>query len=91
MAQKWEVRIVKVEDAYKSILGKLQEMDSRLVGMDHVIRGNGRPGLVAKAEVIDQRLKNLETNKRDWKDLIAMIVGGGLVAVFTALLQHFIH
>lgn len=89
MGQKLDVRMVKVEDACKNIMSKLMEMDTRLTGMDHVIRGNGRPGLVAKVEVQETRLKTLESNKRDWKDFTAMIIGGGLVAVFTAALQHF--
>lgn len=91
MPKKMEVRVVQLEDGLKNIMSKLMDMDSRLTGMDHVIRGNGSPGLVSKTDVIDQRIKNLEGNKRDWKDLLAMVIGGGLVAVFTVALQHFFH
>lgn len=91
MAQKPEIRLVKLEDGHKNIMDKLMSMDERLIGMDHVIRGNGRPGLVSKVEVIENKIANLEINKKDWRDFVAMGVSGGLVAGFTALIQHFIH
>lgn len=90
MGNNLEIRIVKVEDAYKALMKKLLEMDEKLTGMDHVIRGNGRPGLVTKFELQEQRIKTLENNKKDWKDLIALCISGGLVALFTALVQHLI-
>lgn len=91
MSKKPEVRLIQLEEAHKTIMDKLVSMDERLVGMDHVIRGNGRPGLVAKTEVIEQRLKGLEGNRRDWKNFIAATLGGGLVAGITMVMQHFIH
>lgn len=91
MAQKSEIRIVKLENGQKNIMDKLHEMNETLNGMDHVIRGNGRPGLVAKVEVIENKIVNLEVGKKDWRDFVAMGVSGGLVAGFTALVQHFIH
>lgn len=90
MANKAEIRLIKLEDGHKNIMGKLHEMNDTLNGMDHVIRGNGRPGLVAKVEVIENKIEHLEVGKKDWKDFVAMGVSGGLVAVFTAVVQHFI-
>lgn len=89
MTQKTEVRIVKLEDAYKAIMEKLKEMNERMVGVDHVIRGNGRPGLVTEVETLKQSVKDLKGARKDWKDFMVMIAGGGIVAVITALVQHF--
>lgn len=87
---KIEVRVVKLEDAYKGIRDILRDMNERLVGMDHVIRGNGRPGIVTDVETLKQAVKDLKSNRKDWKDFVVMVVGGGLVAAITIMLQHLI-
>lgn len=89
MAQKWEVRLVKLEDAYKFIGEKLMEMDKRMVGMDHAIRGNGRPGLTTDVETLKLQVKELNKVKKGWKDFMVMVIGGGIVAVITTAVQHF--
>lgn len=91
MGQKLEIRVTKLEDRHSAILEKLKEMGDRLIGMDHVIRGNGSPGLVAKLATHNERIKALEEKKRSWKDLTASVVSGGVVAIIAALLQHFSH
>lgn len=87
---KTEVRLVKLEDAYKGIRDSLREMNERLVGMDHVIRGNGRPGLATDVEILKQDVKTMKAGKKDWKDFLVLVVSGGIVAVATILMQHFI-
>jgi len=94
MATKLEVRLVKLEDRHDEIMTRLVNMDKKLDGLDHVIRGNGSPGLATKVETQEQRLKELEGDqgdtKRSWKDFSILCVSGGLVALVTSLMQHFI-
>jgi hypothetical protein len=83
-----EVRIVKLEDGQGAIMGQLTKMDETLVGMDHVIRGNGGPGLTTKFETHDQRIRELEKVRKSWKDFMVLIMSGGLVALIAEILHH---
>ena len=90
MAKGLEVRVVKLEDAYKFITEQLIELNQKMTGMDHVVRGNGTPGLATQMQLQDQRIKNLERARKGWKDFTVLCVSGGLVAVLTVAVQHFI-
>lgn len=83
-----EIRVVKLEDGQGAIMNQLTKMDDTLVGMDHVIRGNGGPGLTTKVETQEQRLKELEKARKSWKDFMVLILSGGLVALLAEILHH---
>lgn len=85
-----EIRVVKLEDGRDAIMSKLTEMNGTLTGIDHVIRGNGAPGLVTNVEKQDLRIKELEKARKSWKDLMVLIISGGLVAFIAEMLHHFV-
>lgn len=85
-----EIRVVKLEDGQDAIMTKLTKMDSTMDGIDHVIRGNGGPGLTTKIETQEQRLKELEKARKSWKDFMVLIVSGGMVAFIADMLHHFV-
>jgi hypothetical protein len=85
-----EIRLVKLEAQGSQILSHLAAMDVKMDGLDSLIRGNGRPGLATVQAEHAVRLKNLETGKKNWKELTILVVSGGVIALFTAAMQHFV-
>lgn len=79
---KLEVRVAKIEVGLKAIIETLTRMDARMEGLDHVIRGNGKPGLVADTATISLRVGELEVSRNKWRDLFFTVAGcvvGGFV------------
>jgi len=89
---KSEVRLVKLEAQSSQILSHLASMDAKMDGLDALIRGNGKPGLATVQAEHEIRLNLLEIGKNDWlknwRELIILVVSGGVIAMLTALVQH---
>jgi len=87
MAQKWEVRLGRMEST-------LADVKSTVDGLDHIIRGNGNLGLVATQSMQDMRIKALENDKKSrmksWHEVLILVASGGVIAVLTAVVQHFV-
>ena len=87
MAQKWELRLERMEST-------LADVKTTVDGLDHIIRGNGNLGLVATQELQDLRIKTLEDDKKSWvkswRELIILMASGGVIAVLTEVVQHFV-
>lgn len=89
MANKIEYRVGKLEihvaehrTVLKSISDSLERLDGKMEGLDHVIRGNGSPGLAATAATVALRLDSLESSRNKWRDLFFTVAGcvvGGLI------------
>lgn len=94
MAQKPEVRLVKLETQTSEILSRLTSMDSKMDGLDKLIRGNGKPGLLTTQTEHEVRLKTLEETRKgsmkSWRELIVLSISGGVIALLTAAVQHFV-
>ena len=82
MDQKWQIRLCRMEDTLNEVKGKVD-------GLDHIIRGNGNPGIVATQELHDLRIKTLEKHKKSWREFTILMASGGVVALLTAVVQHF--
>ena len=69
---KMDKRITILESLSKESMTILQRLDDRMEHMDHIIRGNGSPGLVTQIEVLQTKTdaisKTLEDQKETSKD-----------------------
>lgn len=70
------------------VMDKLEVMDKKLDGLDHIIRGNGTPGLVTKMELHAVRLKALEGSRHRWRDAFFTIAGGIAVGIVVFLFSQ---
>lgn len=76
--EKLEVKAAEDRVMLKGISDTLKGMDEKMTGLDHVIRGNGSPGMKATVEAIAVRVGSLEGKRSKWRDL-AFTVGGGIL------------
>lgn len=94
MAQKPEARFVKLETQNTQILEHLMAMDAKMDGLDKLIRGNGKPGLATTQSEHELRIQTLESTRKsslkNWRELTILITSGGVIALLTAVVQHFI-
>lgn len=88
MGNKLEIRVTKMEVVLKTLLETLTRMDARMEGMDHVIRGNGKPGLVADMATTVVRLDSLESSRNKWRDLFFTVAGCVVGGVILFLIQQ---
>lgn len=69
---KLDKRVTILESNHKESMTILQRLDERMEHMDHIIRGNGSPGLVTQIEVLQTKTdlisKSLEDQKETSKD-----------------------
>lgn len=67
-----ERRLTTLEQQAKSVMDVLKRIDERTERLDHIIRGNGNPGLVTRIEVIEVITKELHekvvTSEADKKE-----------------------
>lgn len=70
------------------IMAKLELMDKKIDGLDHIIRGNGTPGLVTKMELHAVRLKTLEGSRHRWRDAFFTVAGGIIVGIAVFLFSQ---
>ena len=54
-----ERRLTILEQQTKAVMDVLKRIDERTEHLDHIIRGNGNPGLVTRVEVIEVEAKEL--------------------------------
>jgi len=94
MAQKTEVRLIKLEAQSSQVLTQLAAMNLKMDGLDALIRGNGKPGLATTQSEHELRIKALEETKKGvikgWRELGILIASGGMIALLTAAMQHFV-
>jgi hypothetical protein len=94
MAQSKEVRLVKLETQNTEILSHLMSMDAKMDGLDKLIRGNGKPGLLTTQTEHELRIQTLEDTRKgsmkSWRELSVLIISGGVIALLTAAVQHFV-
>lgn len=75
---KLEVKGAEDRIMLKGISETLKSLDEKMTGLDHVIRGNGSPGMKATVDAIAVRVVSLEEKRSKWRDL-AFTVGGGVL------------
>lgn len=71
-------RVARLEAIVPEINEKLGRLDAKMDGLDHVVRGNGAPGLAAKVE-------SLTSTHRRWRDVTFTIAGGIVVGVVVSI------
>lgn len=74
-------RLAKLETIIPVIHESLATLNEKMDGMDHIIRGNGAPGLAQKVDSIKQRVELIEGGRNRWRDACFTVVGGVLVGV----------
>lgn len=65
---KLDKRVTILESNSKESMTILQRLDERMENMDHIIRGNGAPGLVAKIEVLQLQTEAIRTSLAEQKE-----------------------
>lgn len=65
---KIDKRIVVLESHAKESMTILQRLDERMEHMDHIIRGNGSPGLVTKIEVLQTQTEEIRKSLAEAKE-----------------------
>jgi hypothetical protein len=81
-------RLATLETLVPTILEKLTAMDAKMDGLDHVIRGNGAPGLAAKVDAIKTRVETIEGGRNRWRDAFFTVAGGITVGVSVFLFSQ---
>lgn len=61
-------RISRLEILSKEAMDVLHRLDERMEHMDHIIRGNGSPGLVTKIEILQTQTEAIRTSLADAKE-----------------------
>lgn len=79
---KLEVRNAEDKVMLKNISDTVARLDEKMTGLDHVIRGNGAPGMKATVDAIAVRVGSLEEKRSKWRDLAFTVGGGILVGLF---------
>lgn len=81
-------RVAKLEAVLPAIHDQLVSMNEKMVGLDHVIRGNGAPGLAAKVDAIKTRVETIEGGRSRWRDAFFTVSGGIVVGVVVFLFSQ---
>lgn len=81
-------RVAKLEEKFSSIHDALVEMNVKMDGLDHVIRGNGSPGLAAKVDAIKTRVETIEGGRSRWRDAFFTVSGGIVVGIAVFLFSQ---
>lgn len=77
-------RITALETLIPAIHEKLKSLDEKMDGLDHIVRGNGTPGLAAKVE-------NLTSFHRRWRDVFFAVLGGVVIGVTVSMFTSWSH
>jgi hypothetical protein len=85
-----ESRVVRVETILVSIAETLTRLDTTMAGMDHVIRGNGAPGLSQKVSELKVEIKELKEDKGMLQHAVYGASGGLIVGLIMFAVQHFL-
>lgn len=67
-------RISRLEILSKEAMDVLHRLDDRMEHMDHIIRGNGSPGLVTKIEILQTQTEEIRTSLAEAKETAKEIV-----------------
>lgn len=89
MAGKIDLKVAKLEVQLAGILPMLKKMDEKIDGLDHVIRGNGAPGLSEKISSLKVEVVELKGDKSRLMNAVYGAVGGLAVGLVMFLVQHF--
>lgn len=81
-------RVAQLEAIIPAIHGQLSEMNEKMSGLDHVIRGNGAPGLAAKVDAIKTRVETIEGGRNRWRDAFFTVSGGIVVGITVFLFSQ---
>lgn len=81
-------RLAKLETIVPVIHDALQDLNKKMDGMDHIIRGNGAPGLAQKVEAIKVKVEAIEGGRNRWRDVCFTVVGGVIVGVVVFLFSN---
>lgn len=81
-------RVAKLEEKFESIHGSLASLNDKMDGLDHVIRGNGSPGLAAKVDVIATKVETIEGGRSRWRDAFFTVSGGIVVGIAVFLFSQ---
>lgn len=65
---KMDKRIIILEAHSKESMAILQRLDERIEHMDHIIRGNGSPGLVTQIQVLQTQTEEIRKSLADSKE-----------------------
>ena len=87
-SSKVENRITKLEANTESIKTALVAIDAKLDGLDHVIRGNGSPGVAAKVSAVQEDLAELKAGKDRVREALYAAYGGLGVGIILYVVQH---
>ena len=81
-------RVTQVESVIPAIHNELKRLNDTMEGLDHVIRGNGSPGLVERVGTIVSKIENLEGTRNRWRDAFFTVGGGVIVGVAVFLFSN---
>lgn len=65
---KLDKRVTILETNHKESMTILQRLDERMEHMDHIIRGNGSPGLVTQIEVLQNQTEAISKSLAEAKE-----------------------
>jgi NADPH-dependent curcumin reductase CurA len=88
--KKLNERVASLEAIIPSIHETLQKLDERMEGMDHVIRGNGGPGLTQRVGILEDGVKTKESNHSMVVNALYGAVGGLVVGLIVLLCQTYV-
>lgn len=81
-------RLATLEAIVPAIHEKLKELNDTMTGLDHVVRGNGAPGLAAKVDAIKTRVETIEGGRNKWRDAFFTVAGGIVVGIAVFLFSQ---
>lgn len=81
-------RVAKLEAKFSAIHDYLADLNEKMEGLDHVIRGNGAPGLAAKVDAIKTRVETIESGRSRWRDAFFTVAGGIVVGIVVFLFSQ---
>lgn len=81
-------RVASLEAVIPAIHQQLAEMNGKMDGLDHVIRGNGSPGLASKVDAIKTRVETIEGGRSRWRDAFFTVSGGIVVGIAVFLFSQ---
>jgi hypothetical protein len=84
-----EMRVVKIETVILGVAETLARLDTRMEAMDHVIRGNGAPGLSQKVGELKMEIIDLKGDKGMLVNAVYGACGGLIVGLIMFAVQHF--
>lgn len=65
---KIDKRVTALESTSKESMTILQRLDERMEHMDHIIRGNGSPGLVTQIQVLQTQTEEIRKSLAESKE-----------------------